>query len=108
MRQKIRVELELEIDPDEIVGGVRVGTPDRWNWSGIRDTVGIPGLQVLVTGSYLACCEARIDWARGEDDGYDFEPWDHDATCPNFVGIEDELFPEETGPALYPEEGAPL
>ena len=90
MKQKFRIVLEVEVDPDAHTGEVRNGSPGRWNWQGISKIVDIPDIQVTVQDYFIACCEEKIEWYLENDIRGEFPTHSHDESCINYKPIEDE------------------
>ena len=98
MKQTFRVVLEVEVDADAYTGGVKNGNPGRWNWQAINKLVDIADLTVRVEDYYVACCESKIDWYNSDlnVNGYEFEGWEHDSDCKNYVADDYESDDEDT------------
>ena len=103
MKQTFRVVLEVEVDPNEINGGMKNGNPGRWNWQGaIQSAVDIPNLAVRVEDCFVACCSDKIEWYQSDNnDGFsNFPAYFHDEECINYVDIEDDIEDEESEASL--------
>ena len=92
MKQKFRIVLEVEVDPDAYTGEAKNGSPGRWNWQGISKIVDIPDIQVTVQDYFIACCEEKIEWYLEHNDVIttEFPAYLHDESCINYKPIEDE------------------
>lgn len=94
---KYVITLEVEMDDHQMVDGLTLNTPDRWNYNSLLSA---GGFQVFasVTEAYEACCESYVEWVSEDaDDRFPttFAPYFHDEKCVHFVGIEDDEDTEE-------------
>jgi hypothetical protein len=87
MKQTYQLTIEVTVDPNEISGGVRNGTPDRWAWELFLSRAEISA-EASVTDCFIACCEEKIEW-HNEGCESTFLPFDHDKTCVNYLSIDD-------------------
>jgi hypothetical protein len=88
---KYIITLELEMDPNETVDGVRVNAPSRWNYNALLSAGGYH-VNAIVASAYEACCESYVDWVSEDaDDRYPatFAPYFHDEPCVHFVAIDE-------------------
>ena len=91
MKQKFQITLEVMVDPNEISGGIPNGDPSRWYWESLLRNAEI-NAEAMVKQCFIACCEAKIDFATDEFSEGEFAPYLHDEDCVNYEPIEE---PEE-------------
>lgn len=87
MKQTYRVTLEVTVDPDEIVEGLRNNEPSRWWWERIlrNSDISVEGAEVL--DCFVACCSNKVEWHNDQSE-WEFSPDDHNEDCVNYVSWE--------------------
>lgn len=80
---KVRITLDIDLDPEMISGGTRNGLPNRWDWNAILRNSDITAESATVVTAFEACCENRIEWFTDEAE-WTFAPDDHNEDCIHF------------------------
>lgn len=61
MRQRVRVILDVEVDPEDVIATGRAKSPAWWDWTEFSDLSGVDGVVVKGMTSLLACCQSQLD-----------------------------------------------